>query len=76
LVLGLVVLFTSVGFAQKRQSVASARYRFTIDYFTFGNSGAFRSKERVTGDYSKTGDGAAEWSNVSIAVAHGLSALK
>ncbi len=70
---GVVVLFTSRSFAQRRQNATAQTYRFTVDYFTFGNGGTLRSKERVVGDYSKTSDGMAEWSNVRVAVAHGLN---
>lgn len=68
-----VALSTTTSVAKEPQNATPMRYRFTIDYFTFGESGAFRSKERVIGDYSKTPDGTAEWDHVTVAVAHALS---
>lgn len=68
-----VALSTATSVAKQPQSAPTTRYRFTIDYFTFGEDGTFRSKDRVVGDYSETADGMAEWNHVTVAVAHGLN---
>jgi hypothetical protein len=64
------MLLARVSVAQDHQNASGSLYRFTMDYFTFGADDAFRSKERVVGDYRERPDGTVEWTNVTIAAAH------
>jgi hypothetical protein len=62
---------TVVIFGQTLRTSAET-YRFTVDYFNFGPSGKFASKQRVAGEYRKNRDGTAEWTNVTTAQASSL----
>jgi hypothetical protein len=62
----LIDVLTVIQTPQAAQKVLE--YRFTIDYYNFSGT-AFRSKQRIVGEYQKNADGTVQWENVTSATA-------